>query len=97
MSGGALDHVYGRMDSAARDIAMSAKTPLWRAFAKHLDQVSKALRDVEWVMSCDYGPDGADDSIRACLPQDAELRQAIADAESARDTLARLIKETGEK
>jgi len=28
------------------------------AFADHLDKVAKALHDVEWTFSGDYGPDG---------------------------------------
>lgn len=75
MSGGSLDYLYSRVNDAADLIAYSGE-PLRCAFAEHLRKVAKALHDIEWVMSCDYGPGDDADAIRACIAPDAELAAA---------------------
>jgi hypothetical protein len=54
MSGGRYDYAYQKVEDMAEQLAES-KSPLRRAFAKHLMLVSKAMHDVEWVDSGDYG------------------------------------------
>ena len=66
MSGGDLDYISSKLSEHVSKIRAYGKThdlPQFRAFADHLDKVAEALHDVEWVMSSDYGMDGADKSI----------------------------------
>lgn len=93
MSGGSLEYIYNRVGDAAESISNRSDSPLHRAFAVHLHKVATALHELEWVFSFDKSPGDEDAAIRACLPADAELRQAIADAEKARDELVRVIED----
>lgn len=83
MSGGSLNYVYGKVDLAADTIEDSAETPLHRAFAAHLRKVAKALHDLEWVWSSDYGPGDEIEAIRAVLGEGAEIEAATERAEKA--------------
>ena len=51
MSGGRLNCAYSKVENIAYDVASNAKSNLHRAFAEHLLKVSKALHDLEWVIS----------------------------------------------
>ena len=84
MSGGSLEYLYSKVEEAANSIGGS---PLHNAFAAHLHLVSKALHDVEWVMSCDYVPGDDEASIRKCIAPDAEINAAVKAAEVARKNL----------
>lgn len=53
MSGGSYEYLYCKIDDAANTIAKRRDTPLRRAFAAHLRLVSDAMREIEWVDSCD--------------------------------------------
>ena len=64
MSGGSMNYLYSRIEM---DATFEQNTPLRRAFAKHLELVCKALHDIEWVDSADYGPGDENAAIRACL------------------------------
>lgn len=66
MSGGSLNYVHEKVEEAAAKIRTrgGVRELLFDSFADHLDAVADALQDVELVLSGDYGPDGADDSIR---------------------------------
>ena len=52
MSGGSYDYLYAKVDDMASRLCGS-KDPMRRAFAKHLELVSKAMYAVEWVDSGD--------------------------------------------
>jgi hypothetical protein len=67
MSGGSLDYAFARLNDAISTIQSTARRPLHVAFAKHLTLVSKALHDLEWEWSSDYGDRAADEAIRAVL------------------------------
>ena len=84
MSGGSMDYIYSRLEM---DATFSEHTPERRAFAKHLQLVVKALHDIEWVDSSDYGPGGESEAIQACLREGAALEAAIEDAHAAEKTL----------
>ncbi len=64
MSGGSMNYLYSRIEL---DATFEQNTTLRKAFAKHLELVCKALHDIEWVDSADYGPGDEDEAIRACL------------------------------
>lgn len=64
MSGGSMNYLYRQLeDEAPFDICSAERM----AFAAHLRLVAKALHDIEWVDSGDYGPGDENDAIRACL------------------------------
>ena len=79
MSGGSMDYLYSRVVEANFD----ENTPERVAFAKHLIKFAKALHDIEWVDSCDYGPGDENESIRACLGDALILESVIEQAREA--------------
>lgn len=85
MSGGSLNYLYRRVEE---DATFVEDTPERRAFAKHLKLVAKALHDIEWVDSADYGPGDENEAIRACIGRAEMLQSAIEDAQQARDALS---------
>lgn len=93
MSGGSLNYVYNAVEEAAFAIRCRAETTLHHAFADHLVKVSKALHDLEWVFSADYGPGREVEAIKAALPADAEITTLIARGEATLAELQRLLAE----
>jgi hypothetical protein len=83
MSGGSLDYAHQRLDDIIAAVERRAKTPLHRAFAKHLDKVSKALHDLEWIYSDNYGDGDEVAAIKACISPSALLDETIRAAEQA--------------
>jgi len=71
MSGGSLDYVYVTVEEAANEINKS-KNRERRVFAKLLFKVSKALHDIEWVDSGDYGEGEEIESMKACYVNEKE-------------------------
>lgn len=80
MSGGSMNYLYAKLEY---DATFSTDTPERRAFRKHLLKVAKALHDIEWVDSGDYGAGDENEAIRACLHSGATLEAAIEQAEQA--------------
>ena len=82
MSGGSWDYVYGKVQDTAESLQHSPDA-LRRAFGDHLSLCAKALHDIEWVDSCDYGKGGERPAIEAALGVQArvleleQLQQAI--------------------
>lgn len=72
MSGGSLDYVYLKVAEVANELRGKHNKPLYRAFANHLDKVSEALHDIEWVISCDYGEGQEDNAINKVLGVDCD-------------------------
>ena len=83
MSGGSLDYVFYKVDVAVEVIERRATTPLHKAFAAHLRDVSKALHDLEWVYSCDYSEGQEVESLRKVVNKQMELEAATNDARIA--------------
>lgn len=100
MSGGSYDYLYSKIEDAANAVntRRNSMGPLRAAFAKHLLLVAAAMRDVEWVDSCDSSPGTEDAAIRACLAPGAELeaaREALAEAmNQARKVLEQTVRST---
>jgi hypothetical protein len=84
MSGGSMQYLYSKIEY---DAVFDTDTPERRAFKKHLELVAKALHDIEWVDSGDYGPGDETDAIRACLQPGAVLEAAIEQAHEAAKVL----------
>lgn len=93
MSGGSLNYMYHKVEDAARDIARLAETPLHRAFAAHLMKVAKALHDIEWLFSADYGPGQEVEAISAVVTPAAVLETATEHARAALSELQDAIKQ----
>lgn len=71
MSGGSLEYLCFKVQDAVHTIAHYERGgPRWAAFAEHLNLVADALHDCEWVMSSDYGYDGANESIDKVITAD---------------------------
>lgn len=79
MSGGSMNYLYSQVQHAEFPLT----TPERRAFAKHLKLVAKALHDIEWVDSGDYGPGDETESIRTCVSEATALESAIEHAHEA--------------
>ena len=88
MSGGSMNYLYGKIEN---DATFRENTPERRAFARHLKLVAKALHDIEWVDSCDYGPGDETEAILACIGPGEVIRAALDDAVEARDSLQAII------
>lgn len=93
MSGGSLDYIYSRVEEVAEKVRGMAETPLHHAFADHLVKVAKALHDIEWLFSCDYGDGQEVEAIKAVLPADSEIVSAIGRAQATSADLLRLLAE----
>lgn len=76
-----MNYLYSKLEYEAN---FREDTPERRAFAKHLKLVAKALHDIEWVESGDYGPGDDAEAIRACLSNGATLEAAVDVAHEAR-------------
>jgi len=95
MSGGSYDYFYSKLDDIADRIDL--KNPERKAFVKHLKKVVKALHDIEWVDSYDYGENGEIEAIMKCILHKDVLQIAIDDAKQAQENLDRAIKKASEK
>lgn len=79
-----MDYLSGKVESAC----FSEHTVLRRAFRAHLQLVAKALHDVEWVDSCDYGRGDEEPAIRACLAGGQLLKAVVVEAVAIQKLLA---------
>ena len=84
MSGGSMNYIYSKLE---REANFRQDTPERRAFARHLKLVAKALHDIEWVDSADYGPGDENAAIRACLGDAVMLATVLEMAKEAVATL----------
>lgn len=82
MSGGSMNYLFSKLEYEAD---FETDTPEREAFAEHIKLVAKALHDIEWVDSGDYGAGDENEAIRACLAGGEKLRAA---AEEARRVLS---------
>jgi hypothetical protein len=77
MSGGSYDYAYCHAENFAASLegdqqsiyegASKYRTPHREAFASLLRLVAKAMHDIEWVDSCDYGEGDENEAIMAAL------------------------------
>jgi hypothetical protein len=95
MSGGSHDYAYAKVEEF--DACSHHDTALRRAFSAHLKLVAKAMRDIEWVDSCDDGEGTEVKAIKDALGPDwkhavyAEVkREAVEALERLQDELKRL-------
>ena len=88
MSGGSYDYSFYKVEEMADSLSHKGNSPLRRAFAKHLALVAKAMHDIEWVDSSDYGKGDDDEAIRAVLNSTANEKEII--YEDAKEVIAQL-------
>lgn len=94
MSGGSMDYFYSQVESEARELSIS-RNPLRRAFGKHLMNVSKALHDIEWVDSGDYGDGDEEEIIKKVLGEhwkELTIEGALEQIEEIKRELVDLMK-----
>ena len=89
-----MNYLYSKIEYEA---TFAQNTPERRAFARHVLLVAKALHDIEWVDSGDYGPGDDTDAIRACIGPAALLASVIEDAKEAHKALTAAIAEADRK
>lgn len=92
MSGGSLDYVYLKVQDVADSLKSKERTPAQRAFAKHLDLVAEALRDIEWVLSGDYGKGDEEEAIKKVLNNKYPILTKDVLAEDIKDLIKELKK-----
>jgi len=67
MSGGRLNYSYLKVRGMAEDVRSWSDRQLHKDFANHLEEVAKALHDLEWMFSCDTSPGSEDEAINNVL------------------------------
>lgn len=97
MSGGNLDYAYRRVEEVAQQIFSQAQTPLHRAFAEHLLKVSKALYELEWLLSGDTAPGDEVEAIRAVVSRTEEIDAATKRAGEAMKELNDVLTSTTDR
>lgn len=82
MSGGRYSYAYARVEEMAGSLEGGAD-PLRRAFAAHLKRVAKAMHDVEWVDSGDYGAGAEREAVLAVVTREELAESAVAALEES--------------
>lgn len=92
MSGGSYDYAYSKVEDMADSLSNKNNSALRRAFAKHLKLVAKAMHDIEWVDSSDYGEGDDEEAIRKVFAHaSTEKEILVSDAEELIKQLQALI------
>jgi len=93
MSGGSYNYLHRLVTEAAKTLN-DLHQPLYRrAFAKHLFKIASALHDIEWVDSSDMGDGDDKEAIMNCISTQDVLKEAIANAEYAKENLEEILDE----
>lgn len=69
MSGGSMEYLFIRVEE---ENLFKENTPLRILFRRHLNLVAKALHDIEWVDSDDYGEGKEEEAILDVLNFDTK-------------------------
>lgn len=93
-----MNYLYIRVEEVAADLQDKNKTPLQRAFGKHLEKVAKALHDTEWVWDSDYDKGDEEKAIKEVLGDSSAERMLEilkADALELIEQLSEFTKKSG--
>ncbi len=93
MSGGSWEYGYMRLDEMASRL-MECRDPKRRAFGKLLEKCARAMHDIEWVDSGDWGPGDEAKSIDVALGSSgpcAVLTSVLEDAHTVLEELKAAI------
>ena len=71
MSGGSWDYVFYKFDDVAEKL-LAEQSPARRSLGKQIQLIAKALHDIEWVDSGDYGEGDDEAAIDAALGENAK-------------------------
>lgn len=96
MSGGHYNYASHNINTFIYVFGLQANTPLRLAFLNHLKKVEKAIHDIEWVDSGDYGPGDEDAAIKEALGDNwktLSVEAAIEKLDELRVQLQDLIKD----
>lgn len=97
MSGGSYDYICFRIEEIAETIRHKDTDPRRAAFSKLMKLVAKAMHDIEWVDSCDYGEGDehkAIDEVFNFLESDPETIKKAHSYDELKTTLKRFFDET---
>lgn len=83
MSGGSWDYFSFKLEEVATRLC-GDKTPLRKAFGKHLKECAEALHQIEWSDSGDTSEDGWKASVRAALKTSEPMEVSVAREEIKR-------------
>ena len=100
MSGGSYDYAcYSLENNFIEELERNTNhDPLRIAFLEHIRKVAKAMHDIEWVDSSDYGPGDEHEAIKACLSPDGIIDETV--KTTLRDyanSLLKIVEEPEEK
>ena len=90
MSGGSWDYAYMRAEDMANGLCQKGHSSLRRAFGLHLKKVAKAMHDIEWVDSGDYGEGEECQAIESVLGDTANKARMEVLIEDARDVITEM-------
>lgn len=85
MSGGSWDYVCYKFEDVAERL-LTEQSPARRALGNQIALIAKALHDIEWVDSGDYGRGDDDAAIQAALGANSKklvLAELVSGAEGA--------------
>lgn len=89
MSGGSWSYGYDHIDEMALRL-IESKEPLRRALGRHMQKVSRAMHDIEWVDSCDNSPGDEVAAIEDVLGDNAKALTLAEVVRSARVIMEQL-------
>ena len=92
MSGGSWGYFCYQADEVA-NLLCDEKSPLRRAFGKHMKLIAHAMHEIEWVDSADKGSPDDINAIKAVfedLAESKEMEVLFSDAREAIDALIAL-------
>lgn len=100
MSGGSYDYLCHKVEEMADSLEKVNSDPRRTSFQKLLILVAKAMHDIEWVDSCDYGP-GDDhasiDAVFAFLGNSPDHVKKAAAYDSLKKTLDAFFKTVNDR
>lgn len=97
MSGGSWNYLHQDIEDAARRLVHGAHSSCVEervALGRLLEKVARAMHDIEWVDSCDYGKGDEREAILACVGSLDAAAEAAADRLAAEIDRAQAILKT---
>jgi len=92
MSGGSWEYEYARLEDLAQRLG-DQRAAKRRALGRHISLIAKALHDIEWVDSGDYGPGDEVAAIDTVIKGTGLEKQVLCeDSKQLIKDLERLIK-----
>lgn len=93
MSGGDLDYISFKLNRTIEELNERRLSPIHRAFIIHMHKVSKALHDIEWVLSGDMSPGDDLEAIKSVIYPIDILKTVMEEANKIKKDLDGCIQE----